>query len=138
MSDSQNQSSGKRPSLFRNWISLIGTVVAIGALFSFLLLFVMDAISKFSNPYFSILTYIGVPQFFIGGIALAFFGAWRERRRRAHGTGPTSLQIDLNQPRDRRNMIAFVTGSIVFLLLSAIGSYNAFNFTESVTFCGET
>jgi nitrate/TMAO reductase-like tetraheme cytochrome c subunit len=138
MSDSQNQNSGKHPSLFRNWISLIGTVVAIGALFSFLLLFVLDAIAKFSNPYVSILTYMGVPAFLIGGIVLAFFGAWRERRRRAHGTGPTSLQIDLNQPRDRRNMIAFVTGSIVFLLLSAIGSYNAFNFTESVTFCGET
>ena len=28
-------------------------------------------------------------------------------------------------------------GAIVFLLLSAIGCYNAFNFTESVTFCGE-
>jgi hypothetical protein len=138
MNETQNETSGKRPSLFRNWISLIGAVVAIGALFSFLLLFVLDAISKFSNPYVSILTYIGVPQFLIGGIVLAFFGAWRERRRRAHGTGPTSLQIDLNQPRDRRNMIAFVTGSIIFLLLSAIGSYNAFNFTESVTFCGET
>jgi len=138
MSDSQNQNSGKRPSLFRNWISLIGTVIAIGALFSFLLLFVLDAISKFSNPYVSILTYIGVPQFLIGGIVLAFFGAWRERRRRAHGGVPTSLKIDLNQPHDRRNLIAFVTGSIVFLLLSAIGSYNAFNFTESVTFCGET
>jgi nitrate/TMAO reductase-like tetraheme cytochrome c subunit len=138
MSDTPNQNSGKRPSSFRNWISLIGIVIGIGALFSFLLLFVLDAISKFSNPYVSILTYIIVPQFLIGGIVLAFFGAWRERRRRAHGSGPTSLKIDLNQPRDRRNLIAFVSGSIVFLLLSAIGSYNAFNFTESVTFCGET
>ena len=138
MSDTPIQNTGKRPSSFRNWISLIGNVIAIGALFSFLLLFVLDAISKFSNPYVSILTYIVVPQFLIGGIVLAFFGAWRERRRRAHGGGPTSLKIDLNQPRDRRNLIAFVSGSIVFLLLSAIGSYNAFNFTESVTFCGET
>jgi nitrate/TMAO reductase-like tetraheme cytochrome c subunit len=138
MSKTPNQNSGNRPSSFRNWISLIGTVIGIGALFSFLLLFVLDAIAKFSNPYVSILTYIIVPQFLIGGIVLAFFGAWRERRRRAHGGGPTSLRIDLNQPRDRRNMIAFVSGSIVFLLLSAIGSYNAFNFTESVTFCGET
>ena len=34
--------------------------------------------------------------------------------------------------------MAFVSGSIVFLLLSAVGTYNAFNFTESVQFCGET
>ena len=128
----------KRPSVFRNWISFIGMVVGVGALFSFLLLFTLDALAKFSNPYVSILTYMGVPAFLIGGIILFFFGAWRERRRRAKGVGPVSLQIDLNNPRDRRTLVTFISGGVVFLLLSAIGSYNAFNFTESVTFCGET
>jgi len=128
----------KQPSSFRNWISFVGVVVGIGGLFSFLLLFTLDAIAKFSNPYVSILTYMVVPGFLIGGIVLLFIGAWRERRRRAHGVGPTSLQIDLNRPRDRRVMVTFIAGSLVFLLLSAVGSYNAFNFTESVTFCGET
>ena len=81
----------KSPSIFRNWISFIGVVVGIGALFSFLLLFVLDAIAKFSNPYVSLLTYMLVPAFLIGGIVLAFAGAWLERRRRARGTGwPTS------------------------------------------------
>jgi len=134
-SDSANP---KSPSVFRNWISFVGVVVAIGALFSFLLLFTLDALAKFSNPYVSILTYMGVPGFLIGGLSLTFFGAWRERNRRARGVGPASLKIDLNNPRDRRVLVTFITGSLVFLLLSAIGSYNAFNFTESVTFCGET
>ncbi len=138
MNTDKHSSSPTRLSVFRNWISFIGVVVAVGALFSFLLLFVLDAIAKFSNPYVSILTYIGVPAFLIGGIVLTFGGAWLERRRRAHGVGPTSLQIDLNRPRDRRVLVTFIAGSVVFLLLSAIGSYNAFNFTESVTFCGET
>ena len=66
MSEPSNPIPKKRPSLFRNWISLVGMVVAVGALFSFLLLFTLDAISKFSNPYVSILTYIVVPQFLIG------------------------------------------------------------------------
>ncbi len=127
-----------RLSLFRNWISLVGVVVGIGALFSFLLLFVLDAVAKFSNPYVSILTYMVVPAFLISGLALVFVGAGWERRRRARGGRPTSLHIDLSRPRDRRGVIAFLAGSTVFLLLSAIGSYNAFNFTESVTFCGET
>ena len=138
MNSENNLPSASRLSLFRNWISFIGVVVAVGALFSFLLLFVLDALAKFSNPYVSILTYIGVPAFLIGGIFLTFAGAWLERRRRARGTGPTSLQIDLNRPRDRRVLVTFIAGSVAFLLLSAIGSYNAFNFTESVTFCGET
>jgi nitrate/TMAO reductase-like tetraheme cytochrome c subunit len=126
-----------RPSLFRNWISFVGAVVGLGALFSFLLLFTLDAIAKFSNPYVSLLTYIAVPAFLILGIALVLFGAGRERRRRARGGNPAALQIDLANPRDRRVLVTFISGSIVFLLLSAIGSYNAFNFTESVTFCGE-
>lgn len=127
-----------RLSLFRNWISFLGAVVALGALFSFLLLFTLDAIAHFRNPYVSLLTYMVVPAFLILGLALGIVGAGLERRRRAHGGGPTSLQIDLHRPRDRRVLVTFIAGSIVFLLLSAVGSYNAFNFTESVTFCGET
>jgi len=134
----KDNSPNHEPSAFRNWTSFVGMVVAIGALFSFLLLFTLDAISHFANPYVSLLTYMGVPAFLIGGLALMFFGAWRERRRRARGGGPAMLAMDLTRPRDRRVMVTFISGSVVFLLLTAIGSYNAFNFTESVTFCGET
>jgi len=131
-------SQSPRNSLFRNWISFIGAVIGLGALFSFLFLFTLDAVANFSNPYVSILTYMVVPAFLISGMAIAVFGAWVERRRRAKGVGPASLQIDLSKPRDRRVLVTFIAGSILFLLLSAVGSYNAFHFTESVTFCGET
>jgi hypothetical protein len=123
--------------VFRNWISFIGLVVAGGSLFAFLLLFVLDALAKFSNPYVSLLTYIGVPGFLISGLFLLFLGAWLERRRRAKGTGPANLRLDLANPRDRRVLITFVSGSVIFLMLTAVGSYNAFNFSESPTFCGE-
>lgn len=134
----KTESSKNPPSLFRNWISFIGMLVGVCALFAFLLLFTLDAISKFSNPYVSILTYMAVPGVLISGIALTFLGVWLERRRRAKGVGPALVQIDLSRPRDRRVLVTFICGSVVFLLLTAIGSYNAFNFTESVTFCGET
>ena len=84
MNPETKTTSAKPTSSFRNWISFIGLLVATGSLFSFLLLFVLDALAKFSNPYLSILTYMGVPAFLIGGLFLVFFGAWRERRRRAH------------------------------------------------------
>jgi NapC/NirT cytochrome c family, N-terminal region len=138
MSSASAPTSRPTPSVFRNWITVIGVVAGTGALFSFLLLFTLDAISKFANPYVSILTYMVVPAFLISGIALAFLGAWLERRRRLKGVIPTTLQVDLSNARDRRVLVTFLAGSLVFLLLSAIGSYNAFNFTESVTFCGQT
>jgi len=128
-----------RPSLLRNWMSLIGLVVAIGGLFSFLLLFMLDALAGFSNPYIGILTYCVVPAFLISGIFLAALGIWRERRKRLRDNlSVPRIQIDLSRPHDRRVLAAFVTGSLLFILLSAVGSYNAFQVTESVQFCGET
>ena len=127
------------PSLLRNWTSLIGLIVAIGALFSFFLLFMLDALSKSGNPYVGILTYCVVPAFLISGIALTVFGMWRERHHRLRGnlTIP-QMQIDLAKPRDRRVLFIFVLGSLLFIMLSAVGSYNAYHVTESVQFCGET
>ena len=58
------------PSLLRNWMSMMGLVVGIGALFSFFLLFMLDALSQTPNPYVGIFTFCIVPGFLIGGIAL--------------------------------------------------------------------
>jgi len=120
-------------------MSLIGTVMGIGALFSFFLLFMLDAVANFSSPYIGILTYCVVPVFLISGIALTFLGAWLERRKRKRGNQAVPrMQIDFSNPGDRRKFIIFVIGSGIFIMLSAVGSYNAFEVTESVAFCGET
>jgi nitrate/TMAO reductase-like tetraheme cytochrome c subunit len=128
-----------RPSLLRNWMSLTGLVVVIGSLFSFFLLFMLDAVAHFSNPYLGILTYVIAPGFLISGLLLTVVGMLRERRKRG-GTGSLLpvVQVDLSRPRDRRRMAIFLTGAVIFLLISAVGSYNTYNFTESVQFCGET
>ena len=128
-----------RPSLLRNWMSLIGLVTVIGALFSFFQLFILDTVGHFSNPYISILTWMVVPAFLVLGLVLTVVGELRERRRRKGGVSLISMvQVDLSRPRDRRNMAIFLSGAVLFLLLSAIGSYNSYQFTESVQFCGET
>jgi NapC/NirT cytochrome c family, N-terminal region len=128
-----------QPSLLRNWMSLTGLVIVIGSLFSFFLLFMLDAVAHFSNPYIGILTYLVAPAFLMFGLLLTVVGLLRERRKRG-GVGVilTKVQVDLSRPRDRRIMGAFIAGSLFFLFLSAVGSYNTYNFTESVQFCGET
>lgn len=132
----QNQ----RPSLLRNWISLTGLVVVIGSIFSTLLLFVMDTMSHGANPYVGVLTYFVAPMFFITGSILTLLGMWREKRKLGHSTGGLlpRLVVDLSRSRDRRIMVFFVLGSVGFLLVAAIGSYNTYHFTESTTFCGKT
>jgi len=129
----------RRPSLFRNWMSLTGLVIVIGSLFSFFLLFMLDAVARISNPYIGILTYLVAPGFLILGLLLTVIGLLRERHKRGGAAGLLSaVQVDLSRPRDRRFMGTFIAGSLFFLFLSAVGSYNTYNFTESVQFCGET
>lgn len=128
-----------RPSLLRNWISLTGIVVVIGSLFSTLLLFIMDSMAHGANPYLGILTYFVSPFFFVTGLILTIAGALRERRKLAKEAGGfwPRMVVDLSRPKDRRMMAFFLTGAVLFLLISAVGSYHTYHFTESVTFCGE-
>ena len=128
-----------RPSLLQNWMSLTGLVIVIGSLFSFFLLFMLDAVAHFTNPYISILTWMVTPGFLISGLLLTLVGVLRTRRRRKGGDSlVATVQIDLSRPKDRRILVGFVSGSLLFMMLSAVGTYNAFEFTESVQFCGET
>src|ERR1039458_793122 len=131
-----NENTGKpphRPSLLQNWMSLAGLVILIGGLFSFCLLFMLDAVAHFSNPYISILTWMVTPAFLVFGFILTLIGVLRTRRKRKGSDSLISaFQIDLSRPRDRRIMGTFIVGSLLFIMLSAVGSYNAFEFTESV------
>src|SRR6201987_5737850 len=102
---------------FRNWLSLAGVVIALGSLFSFVLLFLLDSLAHFSNPYVGVLTYLVAPSFLFLGLVLTALGV-ALRRRKAAKTGEVvpSFQVDLARPRDRRILGFFLAGSTVFLL----------------------
>ncbi len=127
-----------RPSLLRNWLSLSGLVIGTGSLFSFVLLFMLDTMAHYSNPYIGLLTYVIAPGFLIFGLFLTVVGAWRARRKLGVSAGMLpKLVVDLARPEDRRRMAIFIACSILFLLLSAMGSYQTYHYTESVQFCGQ-
>lgn len=109
----------------------------LGSLFSFLLLFVLDSTSHSSNPYVGVLTYLIAPMFLMGGLMLVLLGGFLRHRRiiKAHGAVP--LRIDMSRPADRRIMAVFIPSAVFFLLVSAIGVYHSYHYTESVQFCGQ-
>jgi nitrate/TMAO reductase-like tetraheme cytochrome c subunit len=124
--------------VFRNWLSLTGLVVVVGSLFSFFLLLLLDALAHFSNPYVGILTYLVSPAFLVIGLCLGLLGAFLRHRQVIKTSGPLpALRIDLTRPRDRRLFGFFLAGGVLFLLISALGSYQTYHFTESVQFCGQ-
>ncbi len=138
MSNENPEPKGIRPSLLRNWLSLTGVVIAIGSIFSFLLLFLVDILARSSNPYVGILTWFVAPFVLIIGLIMTGIGALRERRKLGQAAGLVpKMVVDLSRPRDRKMMGIFVGCSVVFLLFTAVTSYHSYHFTESIQFCGQ-
>src|SRR5215472_1845851 len=127
---------------FQNWLSWAGILLAAAALFAFVLLFAIDSFAPAKNPYVGILAYVVAPFFFLLGLALMLLGAILHRRaeRRAGHLEEKHhvLQIDLSRKRDRRILALFAFGAVGFLFLTALGSYETYQLTESVEFCGKT
>jgi nitrate/TMAO reductase-like tetraheme cytochrome c subunit len=126
---------------FRNWISWVGILLTASALFAFLLLVAIDQFAGHRNPYVGILAYVIAPAFFILGSVLILFGALLQRRterRAVRAAAPLAIKIDLSRPRDRKVLGVFAAVSVSFLFLTALGSYQNYQYTESVQFCGKT
>jgi len=122
---------------FRNWLSLSGLVIMVGSVFAFLMLFIVDMMKGSANPYVGILTYLVAPAFSTLGLSLVVLGIVLKRRQERREGRRTPIVINLSRPRDRRILGFFIVGSIIFLFVSAFGSYTSYQFTESVTFCGQ-
>ena len=127
------------PSLMRNYISFVGMAIAAASLTSIVLLLLVG-LGGIENPYTDLITFIFVPSILGFGLFIILVGVLYERRRRRHLTHDEIAAypvLDLNDPRRRRSLILFMCLAFMFLFMSAFGSYRAFEYTESVTFCGQ-
>lgn len=132
-------SDPKPPSAFRNWLSLAGLVVSGGGLFAFLLLFAIDLYAHNGNPYMGILAYVVAPGFILLGAVIALGGAWLHRRHLRAGVPAArpAITIDLSRSRDKKVLVGSALGAAFFLMLTSIGSYQTYRYTESNMFCGQ-
>jgi len=131
----------KSPSLFHNYISLVGTAIVLACLASILLLFLIEITGTNSTPYIGIFAWVILPSILVFGLIVIATGMLVTRRRRRN-LSPSEIAayptIDLNDPRRRRFFLIFLALTFVFVSASAFGSYRAYEHTESVSFCGQT
>jgi nitrate/TMAO reductase-like tetraheme cytochrome c subunit len=122
--------------MLRNPISLAGVALAIVSLANIFIFVLLDQIATKASPYIGILAYMVAPGFLVFGLFLILVGLLLERRKKV---APTAFypRIDLNDPAQRGAVISFMTFLIVFVMVSVAGSYKAYEFTESVQFCGQ-
>lgn len=126
--------------LHRNLTSYIGFLVAAAGVFLILFAMAVELSLQAPSPYVGMFTYMIFPGVVAGGFALALFGMWREsKRRRRLGTTEALPypRVDLNDATHRRKFAYVSVGGFLMLIVLGFAGYNAFLFTESVTFCGK-
>ena len=130
----------KLPRSFYNWTTLIGTVIAVIALFMIVFLIFVSFFIEVTSSYLGLVIYIVLPIFLVTGLILIPVGMMRKvrlLRREVVSGGRSWPKVDLNIRQHRNAFIIFIISTTMFLFLSAIGTYEAFHFTESTEFCGK-
>ncbi|MFC2114132.1 cytochrome c3 family protein [Bacteroidota bacterium] len=129
----------KLPKSYYNWLSLVGTFLAVFFFFLILLLFALNSIFDLGASYVGLILYIVLPGMMILGLILIPIGMllrMRKDKRRGLVEGKRLPFVDLNIKGHRNAFIIVTLSTIILLFATSIGSYEAFHYTESVEFCG--
>lgn len=132
----------KLPRSYYNPISLLGSILAsVSALVIFFFMISMTFFNKegTSGSYVGIFIYIVLPVFLLIGLILIPIGMSRRAKRikrEGEGSEVAKVVLDLSNQRHWNAVGLFIVVTILFLLLTGIGSYKAFHYTESNEFCG--
>ena len=131
----------KLPSSIKNWVSISGAVLAVFNLAAIISLFILNWFFGFGGTYIGLFIYILLPGFMIAGLILIPIGMRinRASARKADSAGEVKNWpiLNFNNEATRNASIIFIFGTVFLLIISSIGSYEAFHYTESVEFCGK-
>ncbi|OGU35251.1 MAG: cytochrome C [Ignavibacteria bacterium GWB2_35_6b] len=131
----------KLPDSSYNWTTLIGATIAIISLFMIIFLFAISFFFEQGGSYLGLIIYIVLPSFMILGLILIPIGMYYKSKKNKISKGEADRalpRIDLNDIKHRNAFMIFTVGTVVLLFISAVGSYEAFHYSESVEFCGTT
>lgn len=130
----------KLPASYYNPISLMGSIIAGISLAIIIFFIIAMMFFGVGGSYLGLFVYIVLPVFLVFGLILIPIGMVR-RSKRFKREGDESLKkgikLDLNNRRHWNAVAIFLVGTFLFLLLTGVGSYEAFHYTESVEFCGK-
>lgn len=130
----------KLPNSFYSWTTITGAVLAS---ISFMLIIFTLAISFLSpsegGNYLGLFTFIILPVFLVIGLVMIPIGTMRKMKSDKKRDVQREVKfpiVNLNDAKQRMVVFIFLVGTSIFLLFTALGSYEVFHYTESNEFCG--
>lgn len=131
----------KLPSSIKNWVSITGAILAVFNLASILALTILSLLFNFGGSYIGLFIYIILPGFMVAGLLMIPIGMriYGKRIRTAEEKGEVKNWpiLNFNNTATRNAATIFIIGTVFLLIISSVGSYEAFHYTESVEFCGK-
>jgi hypothetical protein len=131
----------KLPPSINNWLSFTGAIIAVFNLAAILSLAILSTFFGFGGTYIGLFIYMLLPGFMIAGLILIPIGmrieSARMKKAKTEGDVKGWPVINFNNPATRNASMIFIFGTMFLLIISSVGSYEAFHFTESVEFCGK-
>lgn len=128
----------KIPFFYANWVTSLGSVLALVAVALLLAALVINLVNIGShrpiNPYVDMITFMLLPALLVFGLVLVAVGAWVERRRRGRGEART-VAVEVGGPAFVRKAMLVGFLAVIALLLFGSFSYEAYHYTESTEFC---
>ena len=129
----------KLPRSFYSWTTFIGGAIAGISLLVIIFLVILSLLFDFGDEYSGLIMWIIMPVFLVIGLIMIPIGIITKRRRERREKVVRHVKFpifDFNVKEQRTAFFIFGIGTIIFLMLTAVGSYEAFHYTESVEFCG--
>jgi nitrate/TMAO reductase-like tetraheme cytochrome c subunit len=129
----------KLPASFYNLVSYIGITIAGISFLLILFMLIFSSIVEETGSYMGIIIFLILPALLVFGLLLIPLGMWLmvKKAKKAHKTLVESRFIlDLNKRQHRNASLIFLVGTAIFLVFSAVGSYELYHYSESVEFCG--
>ena len=130
----------KLPHSVKNIVSIIGAFIALISFIIILILFTASILFDLGSSYIGIFIYIVLPIVLFLGLILIPVGIIRYKKKQRRSSEKEVKEwpvIDFNVLSVRNAAVVFIAGTIVFLILTSIGSFEAFHLTESNEFCGK-
>jgi hypothetical protein len=126
------------PESFYNMTTVVSVVLALIFFSLIVFLFLIDLFAHQGSPYMGIIALIILPGFLVLCLLIAIVGILRARWRIKKGTGqgPLHFALDLHNKKHRSAFILVTISGVLFIMASSFGSYFAYDYTESVSFCG--
>lgn len=129
----------KLPKSIYNPVSLVGSLLTGFSVVVILLFLIMMWFFDIGGSYLGLFVFIIMPVFLVLGLILIPVGMFRRNKRLKSSkvTGEKiGLVLDMNNRRHWNATAIFIFVTFLFIVLTGIGSYQAFHYTESNEFCG--